>query len=649
MNFLYKYRFILGGLALIISVLLELHGSSIAELNISNLEHNPLFGISRPIRSDEYNVNTMLAFSQYFNEFGYFSNIIRGSPTDMFIIYGQPVLDIAVIFRPFHWGYLFLSQGKGLSFFWVGRLIILFLVSFEMGMIFTKKNKILSLAYSLLITFSPLVQWWFAVNGLVEMLIFGQLSLILINFYTQTNDYYKRLLYSLVLIICVGGYILTFYPAWQIPLAYVFLAIGIWIVFKNWENFNYSKKDIALIILFLSILSLFAIYILSKSYETILYSINTIYPGSRIYKGGEGELNLIFDYMRTLFYPLYSPESGRNPCKYAYFISFFPLNLIIFYIVQFVQKRKDLLLNCLIVIYILFMSYYLISFPEIIGKVTLLGKTTWIRLLPIITFIDIIILIRGMSILKKIDYSYFFESLSDKVNFKKLNNINPKIITLLFSFLITGIVLLIGYLTMGEGFYTLLVVLILFIIFGTVFYLILNSGENKKNQQLFLLCVILISFLTGALANPIESGTDFYFNQPIIQETQNIVDTDPQGKWIVEGNIFINEIVGVGAPTLNSVNVYPNLEVWKKLDTNNEYYDVYNRYAHVPVILQNQDPTTFKIDSENYENSDMFILVLNINDLEKLNITYVLTTNDISNLSNENLTLTQIYEDNNNR
>ncbi|MDL2271221.1 hypothetical protein LJC03_05390, partial [Methanobrevibacter sp. OttesenSCG-928-I08] len=200
MNFLYKYRFILGGLALIISVLLELHGSSIAELNISNLEHNPLFGISRPIRSDEYNVNTMLAFSQYFNEFGYFSNIIRGSPTDMFIIYGQPVLDIAVIFRPFHWGYLFLSQGKGLSFFWVGRLIILFLVSFEMGMIFTKKNKILSLAYSLLITFSPLVQWWFAVNGLVEMLIFGQLSLILINFYTQTNDYYKRLLYSLVLI-----------------------------------------------------------------------------------------------------------------------------------------------------------------------------------------------------------------------------------------------------------------------------------------------------------------------------------------------------------------------------------------------------------------------------------------------------------------
>lgn len=43
--------------------------------------------------------------------------------TDAFIVYGQPVRSWEVIFRPFHWGYLFLSPAKGLSFFGVWAAI----------------------------------------------------------------------------------------------------------------------------------------------------------------------------------------------------------------------------------------------------------------------------------------------------------------------------------------------------------------------------------------------------------------------------------------------------------------------------------------------------------------------------------------------
>lgn len=46
----------------------------------------------------------------------------------MFIVCGQPVMDIAMIFRPFYWGYLFLSAGKGLAFFWYGRWADVFTV-----------------------------------------------------------------------------------------------------------------------------------------------------------------------------------------------------------------------------------------------------------------------------------------------------------------------------------------------------------------------------------------------------------------------------------------------------------------------------------------------------------------------------------------
>ena len=119
--------------------------------------------------------------------------------------------------------------------------------------------------------------------------------------------------------------------------------------------------------------------------------------------------------------------------------------------------------------------------------------------------------------------------------------------------------------------------------------------------------VIILSFVAGGLVNPIESGTDYYFNQPIIEETSAIVSQDPNATWIISGNIYIDEIIGVGAHTLNSVNTYPNFETWQKLDPNNESYEIYNRYAHIPIVLVNNQPTTF-ISGDAQE---MFTLYLN--------------------------------------
>ena len=52
--------------------------------------------------------------------------------------------------------------------------------------------------------------------------------------------------------------------------------------------------------------------------------------------------------------------------------------------------------------------------------------------------------------------------------------------------------------------------------------------------------VIILSFVAGGLVNPIESGTDYYFNQPIIEETSAIVSQDPNATWIISGNIYIS-------------------------------------------------------------------------------------------------------------
>ena len=285
-DILYNNRLRIALAVFIFCVIFELNGSSIGMWPgfLGGEETKNILGVSRAIRTDEWAVSTPMMLSQYYNASGkflYFNDTVRGTLTDMFMVYGQPVRDIALIFKPFYWGYLFLSAGKGLAFFWYGRWIVLFLVSFEMAMLITKEDRLLSLAGSSLIVFAPLVQWWFAINGLVEMLIFGQLSVLLLKRYMLENRVGIRALYASVIFICAGGFILTLYPAWQFPMAYVILGLGIWVIVENFQKCRISRKDILWLIVIFIMFAGIIFHIWSNSKETIELVMNKDYPVSR--------------------------------------------------------------------------------------------------------------------------------------------------------------------------------------------------------------------------------------------------------------------------------------------------------------------------------------------------------------------------------
>ena len=294
---LFRHRYGIGAFLIIICTFFQINGSSIGgweNMLTGNGQINDgvLLGTTREIRVDEWNVNTMMAFSKYFDNFSYFSKVMMGGDADNFIVYAQPVKDIGTIFRPFLIGYLFLTQGQGLSFFWSARLIVLFLVSFELMLLITKRKKLLSLIGSFMITLAPVVQWWFAVNGLVEMLIFGELAVILLDRYMLQENRLKRFIYLILMGICAGGYILTFYPAWQVPLFYVFAGLAIWVIFKNKDKFRFNKKDLAQIIVILLIFLLIGIHIFTQSIDTVKTVLNTVYPGQRT-DTGRGSIKYI--------------------------------------------------------------------------------------------------------------------------------------------------------------------------------------------------------------------------------------------------------------------------------------------------------------------------------------------------------------------
>lgn len=624
-NFIYEYRYLIAITLFVLCVWLKLNGSSIAMwsqyINTGeSINSGLVFGMPRAIRSDEWALYTPMALSQYHNlsgSFPYFSDTVRAASTDVFLVYGQPVKDIAIIFRPFQIGYLFLDPGRGLSFFWYGRLIALFMVTFEFGMLITKSKKRLSFILSMLISLSPIIQWWFSINGLVEMIIFGQLALIIINKYIKEANYIKKSFYMIVLVVCAGGYILTFYPSWQISLFYVFLAVFIWIIWDNYGKIKLSYKDFIIIIFGIILLSISMLHVLIKSQDTINIIMNTAYPGNRFETGG-GEIKRFFNYAVNMFLPYKSSGLPTNMCEMAVFMDFFPLGIILAIIVMFIEKNKDKLLIVLLSCDLLLTMWCIIPFPKILAKLSLLSNSQPGRAFVAVGFINLLVLIRAIALKEKI--------------------LNKKIVAV-----ITGImafVIVISAKLSYRDYFNKKMMLISFVFLcGT--YIFFTAYESKKIRSMgTILCICLIC-ISGAMVNPIQKGVEVIYQSSLINAISDINKDEP-GKWIAEGMNYpqINYPIMAGASTINSTNVYPDLERWRKFDLDGVNDNIYNRYAHINIYLNNQNTTTF-IEGEA---PDTFSINLNVKDLKELDVKYIFTQNNIEDISDLNVSFEKLYD-----
>ena len=603
-NFIYKKRYIIALILLIVLVLGKFNGSSIGmwnkEIEPNNRINITILGKNRYIRSDEWLVNTPYAVSQQYNNYKYFSNLPRGTKTDMFSTIFVPVKDILILARPFNIVYLLLGEEYGLSFYWYGRLIALLLVTFEMMMLLTNKKKLLSLAGAILITGSPLVSWFYS-NYIVDLLISGQLALLLFNNYLETKNNKLKILYSILLGLSFSWFALTIYPAWQIPLGYMYLMIAIYLFIKNIKN-NKNIKDYLYLLISIFIILLFVLryYLLSK--ETLNIVLNTVYPGERLITGGGSIINH-FIYPLSIFFGI---ADYHNPCEASGVYSLFPIPIIIsiVYLVKNKIKKENILILLLLVLSILFTLFTLIPIPKILAQITLLSMCPVDRIIPIIGIISAYLLILTVS---KID----------------IKNNKSKVIILFFTIVSSYIIIKIGalnrpwYLTPKRLIFSL-------VLLSSIIYLYINS-KNKRNEFILSILLIIIGLTNILLVNPVNVGTSILHKKETAKTIKEIVKKDKDAKWLSLNSIYIgNYALSNGARVINSTNIYPNLDLWKKLDHDNKYEDIYNRYSHIKLNLTEEE-TSFSLVQNDYMEINM-----NYSELEKINIKYLLSNKKIN-------------------
>lgn len=640
LNALYQYRFYLAGGILLIVVLLGYSGSSINILDQAiqytktDASYEEILGKSRLIRSDEWAINTPLAFSQSVGEegrYGYFSNKLRGTSTDMFTVINAPVLDIVSIGKIFNLGYLF-GNKTGLSFWWYGRLIALMLVTFELSMILTKKNKKISVIGMLMITFSPAVQWWYS-NFIADILIWGGLAIILIDKFMLVKKTSQKIVCLIGIAISAISYVFTFYPAWIISFGYVYLALFIWILVKNRKEYRINGKDgigIAVALLFVIIIG---IRYYSMSSETLRINIHTDYPGERFILGGEPYAkSTIFSYIYSILLPF---KGTNNPCEQSSMLSFFPIPVIMALVFLFKQKEdKKKYLSFFLPMFIVVGLLSIWTFVEtnkIFAKLTFLYMVPCNRGVIPLGFSQILLLLYVVGHLKP-----------DESIFSRKHAFIGALIC------VTAIFLYVYHVDPDlflKGYVTPKCMIMLIPLNILVFYLILSYNEDKREKKWFYLLSVLLILANGLFVNPIIKGVQVVYNKPVAKEIQKIVGQDKEAIWITEstGFIYSNYLVANGAKVINSTNYYPNFKLYQTIlgeekANKAEIKSIYNRYAHTNFELVEGESDVKLV------NLDVVQVDINVEDIKQMNVKYLLSIHDLESYNSEEITFESIYD-----
>lgn len=570
-----------------------------------------VFGKSRPIRSDEWMVSLPRWLSAEYSDYGEYNEVVRAEKTTNLSASGL-YRNYSALAEPSFWGYYLFGSEIGVSFMWCFRMVFGFFFSYELCLILSKRKPLLALLGGTIIWFSGYNMWWSTVNWLLS----GQAALVCFYYLLREEKRWKKWIYGIGTAIFAADFVINLYPAWQVPAGYVYLCILIWMISQNWEKIkNYKWKDwgIAIVCVTFMVSIIGAYFYNNMEYMTDV--MKTVYPGKRVSYGGF-KLENLFRTIVCIWTPF---RQFGNPSEMGCFMILFPIPYILglrMLVKNIKQKKKDVFLWALMIIATVFGLYCTMPLPKPIAKMLLLTYSTPYRMADILGYIMVILLIMILG------------NYGSDAKLKPIAGISLTAVVLAGTLWYTQV----NYSQYLSFPYFLVAAILVFVIFVPVV-----TDLNAKCTTYGMVAVTVVVLVTGLAVNPLMCGLDAIYSKPIVKKVQEIVKEDSGAKWIAVNNSVVpNFLIACGAPTINSVNYIPNMEMWEKLDPTGEQEKIYNRYAHIHIRLVDTE-TTMKL-----KQVDVIYLNLSIKDLEKLNVKYIYSEKKLE--STENLEFEKIYE-----
>ena len=607
---IYKYRFVLSFLLLIMLVSFKISGSSMGcwKLFLGDGESGIRLGEPRVWRSDEWGTLTPLCFRQQYNTLGAYnrySQTLGSILTDNMLVYGQPSWDILTLFRPFYWGYLFFGSERGLSWFWCSRLIVLFLSWFELGMLITDGQKKLSVMLSVCVSFAPFLQWWFAINGLVEMLIYGACFVLGSNYLVSRAFNPRKIAVAVGMAVCAVGYVLTFYPTWMVPVAWGFVPLFLWVVIWKFNRNVLRRVDVVPWLLIFVITAAGLTVLAVTSWDVIKAELNSVYPGNAPSSSGGTGLWWMMKYPISLVSRF---SMNELIVENSSIICFAPAGVILALWVIIKEKKKDPLLILLLGMNLFLAWYYCVGIPKWLAKILLLSFVNSNRGPQVLGFLRLTLFVRAVALKEKAPKRWL------AVLAAVISSAVPMRLALGFTKYEPG-----GL--RYEYFDTAEKIVVVWAILAVVFYLLYRARKSKYTMAVLGVCTVVLA--SSIWINPVAKGVPEITKSETMQQIRDLVKEDPKAIWLVVDMAYpaTNIPAMAGADCLNTTQTYPQKTRWEMLDQEGECEDIYNRYCHIRASLGSK--TMLELVSTDYVE-----VTLSPEDLKKLNIRYIVSTND---------------------
>lgn len=563
-------------LTLIILTALRINGSSVGMYHsfvYGSSQQDPalLEGQPRPIRSDEWGVNTPAIVSQAKEGYPVVNQTV-GHGQDMSVTFDVPTKELGSLFKPQNWAFFVLPLEYAFAFKWWLLGVILMLACYAFFLTFLPRQYLLSALISVALFLSPFIQWWYQSITILPLAYGLLIAALVIRYY----NYQGRISRRQIALLSAIGYIttcfaITLYVPFVVPVGLGLTALLGGHLLNKWRAGSATTKQLILrqswllvgVVLIVGLIA--GLYL--HSHSTAIEAIgNTVYPGDRTQASG----GLPVSQFLGGYYNIYLQDDNRashidfNQSEASNFIylSLFLIPCLVFLLV----KRRSLELSFdwrivgLLLVATAFLVRLFVPFSEIIFDALQLNRIPHNRLLIGFGFINLCLLAISLQHITK----------------QKLLPSRLRWVSVSLAAIVTLSVGLSLKLQHNGYLESILAVVVISATLSTTTWLLVN--KRLIAGALLLAC---FSFLSVAHVNPLYRGLGMLTHSSLVDTMRSLDDN--KTKWVVGDYAASFESLpsASGVTSLSGVYAYPQLDVWRPIAADPASEAVYNRYAHV--------------------------------------------------------------------
>ena len=538
---------------------------------ISNL----LMTRPRYVRSDEWLMYTPFALAQLSHNLRFpVVNKNIGTGQNMLSVPCTPVWHLCSVARPNTWGYFLGSPRQGLAWQWWFQVFGCFTVLCLLFEVILGGHWKLAAFGAFWFCSSAYTVCWSLWPAHVTM--FAALACLSAYHLLASSKPRVQIISAVLLGLSISGFAMILYPAWQVPLAYLFLLIFASLCFR--DRLHRAFKAISLSRIISMTLAAAVLLIIGGSFLTaalpaLKLMSNTTYPGHRVSLGGDLALRDVFRGTYNLISIYKTPELLRNNSEASSFYLLFPAALVGYALSKRLRSALGVIGLALIGFLGFMLLFVLAGFPRPIAMLSLFTYVPTERADLPIGLASIILCVMILARTNAANALSVFGSLAPAISGG---------VAMFVLLLITGLSLMKsagGFPSRG------------FLLAASAMVAVTSVLMLTGRVKLFCAVMGLILVATAASFNPLATNLDFVYRSELARAITRFNQTsETPPLWVCYGGKHAEMLVAVlGGRTISGIHWPPQVSFWRMLDPAGNRQSMYNRLAYLTLTYDEDD------------------------------------------------------------